>query len=136
MKKIFIVTSLLAMLAACGSGGEKKAETPGTETPTATEKPADDLSNNPDYQKGLAIVSEAKNLCLTCHKIEEKLTGPAYRDVANKYENTEANVKMLAAKVKNGGGGVWGEVLMPANASISPEDAEAAVKYIMLLKNK
>lgn len=136
MKKIFILASAAIIITACGSGGDKKTE-PKAEpvTETKPEAPAaNDLSNNPDYQKGLAIVSDPKNLCLTCHKIDEKLTGPAYREVANKYENTEATIKMLAKKVKEGGTGVWGDVAMPANAVISQEDAEAVVKYILLLK--
>ncbi len=136
MKKIFIVTAIVSIVTACGSGSDKKSETkpePGTET--KPEAPAaNDLSSNPDYQKGLAIVSDPKNLCLTCHKIDEKLTGPAYRDVANKYENTEANIKMLAKKVKEGSTGIWGDVAMPPNAAISPEDAEAVIKYVLLLK--
>lgn len=140
MKKTFMILSALVVLAACGSGGDKKESTPADASKTevkADEKPAaPDLSSNPDYQKGMAIVAKSENLCLTCHKIDEKLVGPAYRDVANKYENTEANVKMLAKKVKEGGAGVWGEVQMPVNAVISAEDAEAAVKYILLLRNK
>jgi cytochrome c len=135
MKKFFILSSVVVLVAACGSGGDKKEEKKAdTGTETKTETPANDLSSNPVYQKGLAIVSAPQNLCLTCHKIDEKLTGPAYRDVANKYESTEENIKKLALKVKNGGTGVWGDVPMPANAAISPEDAEAAVKYILLLK--
>lgn len=136
MKKIIFASAALVILASCGSGDAKKTDDK-KDVPTAGEtKAAEDISSNPVYQKGLAIVSDSKNLCLTCHKIEEKLVGPAYRDVANKYENTEENVKKLAAKAKNGGSGVWGEVPMPVNAAISQEDAEAAVRYILLLKNK
>lgn len=135
MKKIIFSAAVLAMLVACGSGDSKK----GDEKPadkTSGETKTEDISSNPVYQKGLAIVSDSKNLCLTCHKIEDKLVGPAYRDVANKYDNSEETVKKLADKVKNGGTGAWGEVPMPANAAISIEDAEAAVRYILLLKNK
>ena len=68
--------------------------------------------------------------------MDEKVTGPAYRDVANKYENTDENVKMLAGKIINGGQGVWGEIAMTPHAALSQADAEQMVKYIMLLKNK
>jgi cytochrome c len=64
------------------------------------------------------------------------LIGPAYRDVANKYENTAANVKMLGEKIVKGGQGVWGTVPMAAHPEISQADAEDMVKYVMLLKNK
>jgi cytochrome c len=57
---------------------------------------SNDLSSNPDYTKGLALVAGSD--CLTCHKTSEKNIGPAYKDVAAKYENTEENVKMLATK--------------------------------------
>lgn len=127
MKKLLVLTAFIGLMMACGSEKEKKEEMSET-------KPADDLSSNPDYKKGLALISNAKNVCLTCHKIDEKLTGPAYRDVANKYESTEANIKMLAEKVIKGGTGVWGEVAMPANSTVTEEDAIAMVKYILLLK--
>lgn len=84
----------------------------------------------------MAIVADAKNLCLTCHKIEEKLVGPAYGDVANKYEATEENINKLADKVVKGGTGVWGEIPMPVNTVISLDDAKAAVKYVLMLRNK
>jgi len=64
-----------------------------------------------------------------------KNIGPAYKDVAAKYENTEENVKMLATKVIKGGSGVWGAVPMTPHPQISQEDAEAMVKYVLLLKS-
>lgn len=135
MKKILIVFIAAAVFAACGGGDEKKSTESKTD-PAKTETAAPDKSQDPDYQKGLAIVAEPKNLCLTCHKIDEKLVGPAYRDVANKYELTDENINKLADKVVKGGAGVWGEVAMPANTAISPEDAKAAVRYILMLRNK
>ena len=129
MKKIFMIISLPALLCACGGGDktESKTDTPVTETKT------DDVSSNPDYQKGLELV--AKSDCLTCHKVDEKLTGPSYRDVANKYAGTsDTIVSHLAGKIISGGSGVWGEVMMTPHPSISKEDAESMVKYIMLLK--
>ena len=67
-------------------------------------------------------------------KTSEKNIGPAYKDVAAKYENTEENVKMLAEKVIKGGSGVWGAVPMTPHPQISQEDAEAMIKYVLLLK--
>jgi cytochrome c len=127
MKKIILLMAVVVSIISCGGKDDKKVD-------SEKKEPTNDLSENPDYQKGLALISKSGNLCLTCHKIDEKLTGPAYRDVANKYENTEANVKMLAAKVIKGGTGVWGEIAMPANTSVTLEEAEAIVKYILLLK--
>lgn len=133
MKNIIIPVLFTVMLTSCGGGSKKESANDQTEK---KETATNNLSQNPAYQEGLAIVSKSENLCLTCHKIDEKLIGPAYRDVANKYENTEENITMLAKKVKNGGTGVWGDVAMPPNAAITEEDAAKAVKYILLLRNK
>lgn len=130
MKKYFISALVLGLLAACGgnSGNNNNADT------TSSASSTNDITTNPDYQKGLSLV--AANDCLTCHKVDEKVTGPAYRDVANKYENTDANVKMLAQKVINGGSGNWGTVPMTPHPALSQADAEQMVKYILLLRNK
>jgi len=75
-----------------------------------------------------------KYTCFACHKVDTRLVGPAYQDVAAKYENTDDNVEMLAGKIIKGGSGNWGAIPMTAHANLSQEDAEAMVKYILLLK--
>jgi cytochrome c len=128
MKKVLGTMAAVIFLAACGGSDTKKTEE--TTAPAATA--SNDLSANPDYTKGLALVAGSD--CLTCHKTSEKNIGPAYKDVAAKYENTEENVKMLAAKVIKGGSGVWGAVPMTPHPQISQDDAEAMIKYVLLLK--
>jgi len=128
MKKIMISLAVVTALLSCGGSGDKKAEG-GDKKETATE----DISKNPDYQKGLALVGS--NDCLTCHKIDEVVTGPSYRDVANKYASAgDTIVSHLAGKIISGGNGEWGQVFMTPHAGLSREDAEAMVKYILLLK--
>jgi len=125
LKKYFIAIALIAIVAACNNEVKKD--------PIA-EKPKEDLSANPDYQKGLELI--AKSNCLTCHKISEKLVGPAYRDIANKYTADENNISMLADKIIKGGSGVWGQIPMLPHPEISKADAEQMAKYVLLLKNK
>ena len=129
MKKVLGTMAAVILLAACGGSETKKTEETAA-APAATA--SNDLSANPDYTKGLALVAGSD--CLTCHKTSEKNIGPAYKDVAAKYENTEENVKMLATKVIKGGSGVWGAVPMTPHPQISQEDAEAMIKYVLLLK--
>jgi cytochrome c len=131
MKKIIIITFVIAVsLIACNSGGSKEEK---KEVATEEKKEAAEPSDNPDYQAGLAVV--AKSDCLTCHKVDEKITGPTYRDVANKYAGMpDTIITHLAHKIINGGTGVWGEVPMVGHPALSQADAEAAVKYILLLK--
>jgi len=127
MHKILFTLSLAILLLACGGGATNK--TSSTETTTSSET---NLSDNPDYAKGLALIAGSD--CLTCHKVAEKNIGPAYQEVAAKYENTDDNIEMLAGKIIKGGSGNWGAIPMTAHANLSQEDAEAMVKYILLLK--
>lgn len=135
MKKIAITSAIALVFIACGGSAtenkEAKKEETKTETPATTS-----ISDDPVYQEGLALVAKPENLCLTCHKVDEKLTGPSYRDVANKYENTPQNIKGLAEKVVKGGSGVWGDVAMVPAPGLTIEDAEKMVKYILMLRNK
>ena len=127
MRKIFYTLAVTFLLVACGGGATKNESK--TETSTNSENK---LSDNPDYTKGLALIAGSD--CLTCHKVAEKNIGPAYQDVAAKYENTDDNIEMLAGKIIKGGSGNWGAIPMTAHANLSQEDAEAMVKYILLLK--
>jgi cytochrome c len=135
MKKIILSLAVVTLLFACGSSSSDKKEEKPEEKKEAekTEEPASELSDNPVYQKGLALI--AKSDCLTCHKVDEPLTGPTYREVANKYASMpDTIIRHLAGKIISGGNGVWGEVFMTPHAGVSVEDAEAMVKYILLLK--
>ena len=127
MKKIFFSLLTLFVLAACG-GNESS-------TPKPAETKTNDITKNPDYEKGLEIAS--KNDCFTCHQVDDKLTGPAYRDVANKYAGMpDTIVTHLAKKVISGGSGVWGPIMMTPHPGLSLDSAEAIVRYVLLLKNK
>nr|WP_234109333.1 c-type cytochrome [Chryseobacterium sp. R2A-55] len=80
--------------------------------------------------EGLALIEGAD--CLTCHKIDTKVVGPSYQDVANKY--TDADIDMLAQKIIDGGKGNWGEIPMTPHAGMSKETAKKMVEYILTLK--
>ncbi len=131
MKKYLVLFCLVTLFAACGNNANDT--TSGNKDSVAVEKPAtNDISSNPDYQNGLALVS--KSDCLTCHKISEKLIGPSYQDVANKYAGSDTAVAYLTGKIINGGKGVWGEVVMTPHPLLPKTDVEQMVKYILLLK--
>lgn len=85
-----------------------------------------------DTKKGETLIS--KSDCFACHKVNEKLLGPSYKDVANKYPKTKANIDYLVNKIKVGGSGVWGAIPMSPHPALSDDDAEAMVQYILSLK--
>ena len=82
------------------------------------------------------IVDEAlaknKN-CHACHSIDNKIIGPAFKDIAAKYKGVDGAVAALTSKVKNGGAGVWGDMPMPPNAAVSDAEIETLVKWILSL---
>jgi cytochrome c len=131
MKRIFITVIVLASLVACNSNSDSSKEAADKKDEKKEEV---SITDNPDYIAGLALIE--KSDCLTCHRPTEKLTGPSYQDVANKYASQAPGIiPQLAEKIINGGSGVWGQVPMLPHKSISQADAETMVKYVLLLKS-
>lgn len=128
MKK-YITIACIIIFSACGDADTNAEETTEEETEEATS----DISSNPDYQKGLTLIAQSD--CLTCHKVEEKVTGPSYKEVANKYAGSDTAVDYLAGKIITGGSGVWGTVPMTPHPQLSQDDAKQMVRYILLLKD-
>ena len=78
-------------------------------------------------------LAQSKN-CLTCHAVDKKLVGPAYKDVAAKYAGQKDAVDKLSQKVLKGGSGVWGAVPMPANPQVSEAEAKQLVQWVLQQK--
>jgi cytochrome c len=70
---------------------------------------------------------------MSCHAVDKKLVGPAYKDVAAKYREDKGATERLAAKVMKGGGGVWGAVPMPSNPQVTDAEAKKIVSWILSL---
>jgi len=71
-----------------------------------------------------------KHNCLACHQLDKKSVGPAYKDIAKKYQGQSVAAK-LEQKVKKGGQGVWGPIPMPPNAVVSDKDIKELVEWIL-----
>ncbi|TGE28938.1 c-type cytochrome [Hymenobacter metallicola] len=156
MKKAFLFLSLGALLAACSSGSEKKAkeeytlagseETIATDSTTGANVTA--VAHQPQIDTsatkigtgptGGAVAKGAKLIegsdCMGCHRENEKLLGPAYQAVAEKYPSNDANVQMLAGKIIKGGKGNWGDVAMTPHPGLSEADAQEMARYILSLR--
>lgn len=81
--------------------------------------------------QGKALVDA--NNCLGCHKLDEKMVGPAFRDVAKKYQKDPKAIQYLVNKLGNGGAGVWGEMNMPAFSGLSEAERTALATYVLSL---
>jgi len=74
------------------------------------------------------------NNCLACHQIDKRKYGPQFDEIPAKYVNDGAAVAKLAAKIKAGGTGVWGEDYMPPQPQVSDADAKRMAELILTLK--
>ena len=86
---------------------------------------------------GTALANEAlarKKNCMACHTTEKKIVGPSYKDVARKYAGQKDAEARLAEKIVKGGKGSWGEVPMPPNATVKPDEAAALARWVLSLK--
>jgi cytochrome c len=87
-------------------------------------------------------VTPAKDLiqasdCKACHQIDKAVLGPAFLDVANRYEAKPDVISKLANKIISGGAGVWGNThYMTAHPQLSKDQASSIVKYILSLKQQ
>jgi cytochrome c len=72
-----------------------------------------------------------KNTCLACHKVDVKLIGPAYKDVAKKKYKPEQIVALIKKPVPTN----WpGYIPMAALPNIDETEALTIAKWITTLK--
>jgi cytochrome c len=74
-----------------------------------------------------------KHACLSCHGVDKKIVGPAFKDVAAKYKGDKEALGKLSAKVKKGGSGVWGSIPMPPNPQVKDDDIKSIVTWVLSL---
>jgi len=85
----------------------------------------------PDAAKAKQLAQ--KYNCLACHAEDKKLVGPAYKEIAKKYKGDAGAAKKLEAKVKAGGGGVWGTIPMPPN-NVPEAEINTIVEWILSMQ--
>jgi len=85
---------------------------------------------------GVASADQAlaqKSACLSCHQIDKKVVGPAFKDVAKKYKGDAKAEEHLVGVIKKGGKGVWGAVPMPPHPQVSDENAKKLAEWVLSL---
>lgn len=73
------------------------------------------------------------NDCSSCHAVDRKVVGPAYRDVANKYREQPNAVEKLSQKIGQGGSGDWGQVPMTPHPALTTAQLGEMVAWILSL---
>ena len=75
--------------------------------------------------------------CTTCHAVEKGASGPSFRAIAKKYRDRPESFDMLVSRVKEGGWGHWGDMMMPQRSEpsrVSEEEAKELVRWILQLR--
>ncbi|CAB3637165.1 c-type cytochrome [Paraburkholderia rhynchosiae] len=81
---------------------------------------------------GLALAQQQN--CMSCHSVARPFMGPALHDVAAKYVGRQDAATYLQHKILDGSTGVWGQVPMPANTQLTPEQAATLAGWVLTLK--
>jgi cytochrome c len=75
--------------------------------------------------------------CRTCHTVDVKAVGPAFKQIAEKYFGKADALDSLAKRIIHGSSGIWGtDNNMPAHPSISITDARTIANYILAINNQ
>lgn len=72
--------------------------------------------------------------CMTCHTIERRVVGPAFKAVAAKYRQDAAALDKITPFIRNGGSGNFGAVPMPASPQVTEAEARRLAAWILSLK--
>jgi cytochrome c len=69
--------------------------------------------------------------CSGCHQRDVRAIGPSHAMLAGRYRPEPATLDALAAKVRTGGSGVWGDVAMPPHPTLPLQDIKTILRYML-----
>ncbi len=88
------------------------------------------LANGSPDQSELAKASG----CFSCHSVTEKVVGPAFQSVAERYAGQSDAVAELAQSVTNGSTRKWGRAAMPPHGNMDKADIRKLVTWVLSQK--
>ena len=128
-KMKWIITLLLASALCTACDTRNEAVVSGGKEPAGKV-----AASEPAAYDAEKIALAKKNNCFSCHSIEKKMIGPAWKDVAAKYRGAAGAEERLISNVSRGSSGVWGSIPMPANSpAVTDADIQALVKFALSL---
>lgn len=127
--KNWVVALLMASALCAACDNKKEAAAPAEKQPEI--KPG--APSPMTYDTNMIHLAHSSN-CFSCHTIDNKVIGPAFKEVAAKYRGDASAEDNLVAKVSKGSSGVWGSVPMPASSpAVKEADIRTLVKFILSL---
>ncbi len=89
---------------------------------------------NPSHPGTKLII---KNNCIACHRSREKVVGPSYQEVADRYVCDEDTVKTLTERILKGSSGNWGTTYaMPGHGYLTEKELTNILDSIFTLKGR
>ncbi len=78
-----------------------------------------------------AVALATANGCMACHAVANKIVGPAFKSVAEKYQGRADAESYLIGKIKGGGAGVWGPLPMPPQSQLSDAEVKVLAQWVL-----
>ena len=105
-------------------GAQRGVDTATAKAPPAPSAGAEQVALASDGKTALALAN--KYSCTACHAMSQKILGPAFADIAQRYPG---QTNELAQKIVKGSTGVWGPIPMPPQA-INTTDAKVLAQWL------
>jgi cytochrome c len=84
-------------------------------------------------QLGEKLMNE--NDCSSCHAQDRHSVGPSYAAIAKRYARQVDATSRLAARIRDGGSGNWGDVAMTPHPDLTNAQAKQMLAWIFSLKD-
>src|ERR1700691_4350005 len=93
-------------------------------------------AQNSAGQNGEKLVSGSD--CMGCHALDSQVVGPSWKAIAKRYSGQPSgqpgNAAKLAARIREGGSGNWGDVAMTPHPDLTDAQAKQMLAWILSVK--
>ncbi len=69
--------------------------------------------------------------CLACHGVTNKIVGPAFVDIAARYQSQANALQLLTERVRKGASGNWGSAPMPAQTQLPETEVAVILQWVL-----
>jgi cytochrome c len=69
--------------------------------------------------------------CMACHGMVHKQVGPGFAQVAERYRGDATAPARLAGRIRNGGVGEWGRVIMPRQPHMTDAESQVLAGWVL-----
>ena len=114
--------------------GDVAPQPPASANPTAPTVPAAGASGAAVAPQTTSLAGQAlveASDCLRCHGMDRRYVGPAFRQIAARYQDRPDAATYLARKIREGSVGEWGRTVMPRHPQVTEVQAKAMAIWVL-----